>query len=71
MTLSHETNAAMLKAAARADSLYAKLLKARARNANPLLIAGLERAYDQMNQTVNQLWDAWNDAMLRERLARI
>ena len=36
-----------------------------------LVLRGLEAAYRQHNERVNQLWDAWNDALLRERLARI
>ena len=36
-----ETNRAMLKAAAAADRTFEKLTRARARNAKPLVLAGL------------------------------
>lgn len=66
-----ETNRAMLKAAAAADRMFEKLTRARARGAKPLVLAGLQAAYAQHSERVNQLWDAWNESMLRERLARI
>ncbi len=66
-----ETNRAMLAAADAAERMFEKLTRARARNASPLLLAGLSAAYTQCNERVNQLWDAWNDLLLRERLARI
>lgn len=69
--MSLTANAAMIAAADAADRIYAKLVRARARNASALVLRGLEAAYRQHNDRVNQLWDAWNDAMLRERLARI
>jgi hypothetical protein len=67
----HETNCAMLAAADAAERMFEKLTRARARKASPLLLAGLGAAYAQCNERVNQLWDAWNDVMLRERIARI
>ncbi len=69
--MSLTANAAMIAAADAADRIYAKLVRARARNASELVLRGLEAAYHQHNERVNQLWDAWNDALLRERLARI
>ena len=66
-----ETNRAMLAAAAAADRMFEKLTRARARNAKPLVLEGLQAAYTQHSERVNQLWDAWNESMLRERLARI
>lgn len=69
--MSLTANAAMIAAADAADRIYAKLMRARARNASELVLRGLEAAYHQHNERVNQLWDAWNDALLRERLARI
>lgn len=71
MNLAAQANAAMIAAADAADKTFDKLTRARSRGASALLIAGLEAAYDQHNNRVNQLWDAWNDAMLAERLARI
>jgi hypothetical protein len=71
MDMSLTANAAMIAAADAADRIYDKLTRARARKASPLLLRGLEAAYHQHNERVNQLWDAWNDALLRERLARI
>ncbi len=69
--MSLTANAAMIAAADAADRIYAKLVRARARNASELVLRGLEAAYRQHNDRVNQLWDAWNDALFRERLARI
>ncbi len=69
--MSLTANVAMIAAADAADRIYAKLVRARARNASELVLRGLEAAYHQHNERVNQLWDAWNDALLRERLARI
>ncbi len=69
--MSLTANAAMIAAADAADRIYDKLTRARARNASALVLRGLEAAYHQHNERVNQLWDAWNDALLRERLARI
>ena len=66
-----ETNRAMVAAAAAADRMFDKLTRARARNAKPLVLAGLSAAYTQHCERVNQLWDEWNESMLRERLARI
>jgi homospermidine synthase len=71
MNLAAQANAAMIAAADAADKTFDKLTRARGRGAKPLVIAGLEAAYAQRNERVNQLWDAWNDAMLSERLARI
>ncbi len=69
--MSLTANVAMIAAADAADRIYAKLVRARARNASELVLRGLEADYHQHNERVNQLWDAWNDALLRERLARI
>ena len=66
-----ETNRDMIAAADAAERMFEKLTRARARNASPLLLAGLAAAYAQCNERVNQLWDEWNESMLRERLARI
>ncbi len=68
---SQETNRAMIAAANAADRMFEKLTRARARGANPLLLAGLAAAYSQCNEKVNQLWDEWNDTMLKERISRI
>lgn len=66
-----ETNRAMIAAADAAERMFVKLTRARERNASPLLLAGLSAAYAQCNERVNQLWDEWNDAMLKERIAKI
>lgn len=71
MTLTQQANVEMIAAADAADAVYSKLVRARERSADALVIRGLEAAYAQRNERVNQLWDAWNEAMLCERLARI
>lgn len=68
---SQDLNARMMKTLDRADSLFAKLTKARERGASIALITGLQAAYDQANARITELWDAWNDQLLRERLNRI
>lgn len=68
---SFETSQAMIAAAEAADRIFDKLTRARARNASPLLLEGLEATYAQRNEKVNQLWDAWNESLRKERLARI
>lgn len=67
----HETLRDMLAAVVTAERAFERLTRARARNAKPLVLAGLQAAYAQHSERVNQLWDAWNESMLRERLARI
>lgn len=66
-----EINAAMMRKLDRADSLHLKLTAARERGAPLLVVTGLQMAYDQSVAAMNELWDSWNEQLLRERLQRI
>lgn len=63
-------NQAMLDACLTADQIYARLTKARACGYEHLS-AYLEKKYDAAVDKVNAMWDAWNESLLQERLARL
>jgi len=63
-------NRRMQNACDRVDQLKAALDRARNRKASPACIHGLELAFDQAARASYALWDAWNDAMTRESVAR-
>ena len=53
------------------ETVEAQLAVAREKAASMQFIAALQDRLCALGNQMNQLWDAWNDAMQAERLARI
>lgn len=67
---SNAVNARMMIHLNDADEVAKQLSVARESN-DACKIHQLEREQDAISALVNELWDLWNDCLLRERLARI
>ena len=63
-------NQELLNACLEADSAM-DLLKAARANGDAAKVSQLEVVYDKAVDKVNALWDAWNDSLTVERLARM
>lgn len=53
------------------ESVEAELAVAHKSGAPTTFVTDLQIKLSNLSDTMNQLWDAWNDAMQQERLARI
>lgn len=60
----------LLDACARATAIETMLARARV-GGRQYCVAQLEKKYQQAIDNMNAMWDAWNESLLQERLARL
>ena len=70
MTSISTPNQNLLDACARATAIETMLARARVGGLQ-YRVAQLEKAYDVAVDKMNAMWDAWNESLLQERLARL